>query len=79
MLKVAKDYLNENNEITNEIGTINKFSIIPMGKISINKNKGNRSGKATLKLILKGEKAYKKVTLYLQKTADSDWKIIKTD
>ena len=78
-MQVAKDYLNENSEIKNEIGNINDFSIIPLGKISVNKKNGDESGKATLKLILKGEKAYKKVTLYLQKTADSNWKIIKTD
>ena len=74
-LKVAKNYIKKSDIIKEGLGDINGFTVIPMGGLHLNTNNNGKTGDATLNLIVKGEKAFEDVTVYLHKKADSDWEI----
>ena len=71
----AIEYLSTDSQIKTEIGNVKGFGFITTGSeatISIN---GSESGQATFDLIVKGDKKYKDVTVYLRKTPDSFWTV----
>ncbi len=73
--RVAKDYIKHNYELINELGEIKGFGLIPTGGIQINKNSNGEQGSASINLIIKGQKKYKEVTVFVNKNVDSGWKV----
>ena len=75
----AKQYLQYNPGIENEIGKVVGFSIIPQGAIQVSRSEGTESGRATIKLIVKGTKGFRDVTLNLIKDDQTDWPVVHTE
>jgi hypothetical protein len=71
---VATTHLRNDNNLQTEIGTIQGFSIIPQGGLSKSTQYGKDSGAATLTLIVKGERKFKEVTVFVVKYEDQqEW------
>jgi hypothetical protein len=75
---ISKNYISTNKKIIEELGEISSFSILPIGGASIQKNKYGTTGNANIKLIVKGNKAYKYISILLYKEYNSNWKIYTT-
>jgi hypothetical protein len=69
---VAKKHLLADRALQAEIGTIQSFSIVPLGGIRKSSQGGKDSGSATITLILKGEKKFKEVTVFITKHEDQE-------
>lgn len=72
---VSKNFIINSNELTSEVGKINGFGLFPVGGISIQKDSKGEKGNATINLIIKGEKAYKSVTVLVHKDYGQDWEV----
>lgn len=72
---VAKDYIKNNSELINELGEIKAFGLIPTGGIQVSRDSNGEQGSASLNMIIKGRKKYREVTVFLNKSVDSDWKV----
>jgi FtsH-binding integral membrane protein len=71
---VATTHLRNDSSLRAEIGTIRGFSIIPQGGLSKSTENGKDSGAATITLIVKGEKKFKEVTVFVVKYEDQqEW------
>jgi energy-coupling factor transporter transmembrane protein EcfT len=69
----AERYIMNSKELSTELGEIKGVFAVPLG--SIESSQG--SGSAELNLIVKGQKKFKDIAVYLEKNADStDWKIM---
>lgn len=70
----AKKYLLSNDGIRAQVGNIQGFSVVPEGNINKSMQADKNSGLATLVLIVKGDKQYRKVTVYVVKREnEQDW------
>jgi hypothetical protein len=70
----AKLFLAGNENIKAELGEVRGFGLMATGAIQIQTSSAGESGAATINLIVKGEKAYRDVTLYLAKYPNkADW------
>lgn len=77
---IATDYLRNDEKLIQEIGEIKGFGLIPSGFIQKSSDPQGESGNAQINLIVKGEKKYKDVTVYVVKTKEStEWKIDKIE
>jgi hypothetical protein len=72
---VAKDYIINNSELINELGEIKGFGLIPTGGIQVSSDSNGEQGSASVNMIVKGRKKYVEVTVILNKSVDSDWKV----
>jgi hypothetical protein len=71
--EIAKSEIKSNNQITNEIGEIERISFIPTGGIQVSKDSQGEYGSATISFILKGNEKFKIVTILVTKYPDTDW------
>lgn len=79
-LFAVKKYLGGDNPFESEIGKISGFGLIPVGSLHISTNSTGESGEAAIVLILKGEKKYKDVTIYLEKIPGRiEWDIVQIE
>jgi hypothetical protein len=69
---VATAHLRNDSNLQTEIGTIQGFSIIPQGGLNKSTENGKDSGAATITLIVKGEKKFKEVTVFVVKYEDRE-------
>mgnify|MGYP000294038924 CR=1 FL=1 len=77
---VAKEYIKNNEQLTDEIGTVNGFGLIPTGGIQKTTDSQGTYGSATINLTIKGKKKYKDVTVYVVKYADQpEWTVEQID
>ena len=74
----VKDFLNKNNETTEEFGQINGISYIPIGSFSWSQTSEGVRGDCYYLLIVKGSKKYKRMNFIIQKDFNTDW-IVKID
>jgi len=73
----SKKYLTNNPALRSEIGNIKSFSLMLTGGIQETRDSSGEYGNATINLIIKGDKKFKDVVLYVVKTADSpEWKVM---
>jgi hypothetical protein len=73
---VTKEYLRNDTIIRNEVGDINGFGLIPIGSIQKTIDSNGEYGNATIVLTVKGDKAYKDITVYVVKHANNpNWKV----
>lgn len=71
---VAKEFIENNEVLTSKVGVIEGFGLIPMGGIQKATNSEGTSGSATINLIVKGQKKYQNITVFVVKYADQpDW------
>ncbi len=75
-LIIAEQSLSKDSELTNSIGEIESFSLLPIGQIKTKKNVDGESGQATLTLIAKGKSKFKILRVSLIKNMDSDWEVV---
>jgi hypothetical protein len=68
---VAKTYLQNNNDIKNEVGAVTGFGLIPTGGIQKSTDSQGESGNAAITLTVKGDKKFKDVIIYLVKSPDT--------
>ncbi|CAL2103484.1 conserved membrane protein of unknown function [Tenacibaculum sp. 190130A14a] len=73
--KVSKEFILNDKELASEVGTIKGFGLIPTGGISVQTNSNGKTGNANINLIIKGEKAYKSVTVFVFKDYEKDWEV----
>jgi len=73
--EVSKTYIQQNENIISEIGEIKSFGLIPTGSISKQTDSNGTTGSASINLIIKGEKAYKKVTVIVFKDYETLWEV----
>lgn len=67
----AKIFLLNDAELKTEIGNIKSFSLVPKGNINtFSSSSGSYSSDAVLYLIVKGDKKYKDVILYLEQSSE---------
>lgn len=70
----AQKHLLNDSALQAEVGTIQGFSIIPSGKFNKSSHNGRDTGSAAITLILKGEKKFKEVTVFVTKQEDqNEW------
>ncbi len=74
--KVAKRFLRNNDEIKGEVGKVTGFGLFPTGGFSIQEDSKGEYGEANINLIVKGEKAYKIVSVVVFKDYDKEWEVI---
>ena len=77
--KVTKEFLLANESLKIEIGNIKSFNILPIGSIQKNTTNDRVSGNARIHLIVKGEKKFKDVTAYVEKTTDTGWTVTRLE
>ncbi|MFZ6050508.1 hypothetical protein [Halocola ammonii] len=77
---VSKKFLTENQQVTDEVGKVEGFGIIPRGAIGKSTDSEGTYGAATLNLTVKGQKKYKDVTVYVFKYTDEpNWIVEEID
>jgi len=74
--KTAKDYLNNDSQLTSEIGEIRGYTVLPSGGIEMSSSSNGTYGAASIALIIKGTEKYRELTIYVEKTPDTDWTVI---
>jgi len=73
--EVSKEYILNNTELKSEVGKIEGFGLIPTGGISVQSDSKGEIGNANINLIIKGEKAFKCVTVFTHKDYGKDWEV----
>jgi uncharacterized protein with PQ loop repeat len=68
---VAKTYLQNNDDIKNEVGDVTGFGLIPTGGIQKSTDSQGESGNAAITLTIKGDKKFKDVIIYVVKRPDT--------
>ncbi len=69
---VAKVYIQGNEQLNNEIGSVQGFGVMPMGGVEKTTDSNGTYGSATINLIVKGQRKFRDVTVYVVKYADQD-------
>jgi hypothetical protein len=70
----SKKYLLANGTIQAEVGNIHGFSVVPEGSIHQSTQADKVNGLATIVLLIKGDKKYKRVTIYVAKNEnEQEW------
>ena len=77
--KVSKDFIINNEELRSEVGEIQGFGLFPTGGVSIQTDSNGETGSANLNLIIKGDRAYKSVTVIVFKDYGKDWKVYRIE
>ena len=73
--KVSKEYIINNEELKSEVGNIKGFGLIPTGGISVQSDSNGETGNANINLVIKGDKAFKCVTVFVFKDYGKDWEV----
>lgn len=74
--KIAIEYVTNNKELIEEIGTIQATRLMPSGGIQENTDALGSYGAAQVDLLVKGNKRYKEVSVVVTKTVDkSNWEV----
>jgi len=73
--EVAKNYIKQSETIKNQLGEVKGFGLIPLGGIQKSSDANGVKGSASLKIIIKGERKFKEVSVEVIKKANSDWKV----
>ena len=68
--------LKNHNKLISELGMIKNTSIVPVGQIQWTSAHDDQMKAAKFNIIVKGEKRYRDVTVYLEKLPDGDWTMI---
>lgn len=77
---VAKVYIQGNEQLNNEIGSVQGFWLMPMGGVEKTTDSNGTYGSATINLIVKGQRKFRDVTVYVVKYADQDdWIVERID
>lgn len=77
--KASKKYIINSEEIKSEVGEINGFGTFLSGEFSTQTNSEGQKGNASFNLIIKGDKAYKSVTVIVLKEYGKDWEVQSVD
>lgn len=77
--RVSKDYLMNDEALKSEVGEIQGFGLVLTGSISEQSDTKGETGDAMLNIVVKGDKKFKKVTVYSSKTYDKGWEIYRVD
>lgn len=73
----AKQFIGTHKGLLSQTGEIRSFYIVPQGSFNSSSKNGENSGTAQIKLVVKGEKRYKDIALYLVKENNADgWQVI---
>lgn len=73
---VAKAYLRNDAKLKNELGNITGFGLIPSGSVQKSSDSSGEYGSVIINFIVKGDRKFKDVTIYVVKTPDSpEWKV----
>lgn len=73
--KVSTDFIMQNKALKSEVGEIKGFGLIPTGGISLQTDSNGETGNANINLIIKGDKAYKSVTIFVSMDYGKDWEV----
>lgn len=74
--KVAKSFLAGDEGLRNEIGEVKTCSFIPLGSMEVSTNREGSSGNAQMLFIVKGERKFREVRVYLQKSPGTEWYVV---
>lgn len=74
--KDAKEFIINDEEIKSELGEIKGFGLIPTGGISIQSDSKGETGNADINLIIKGNKSFKSVKVFVFTDYGKDWQIV---
>lgn len=77
--RISKEFIKNNEELKLSLGNINEFGLVPTGGISVRTDSKGKTGNANISLIVKGDKAYKKVTVLVYKNYGKDWEVYKIE
>lgn len=73
--EASKQFIVNNEEMKLEVGEIQGFGFMPSGAISVQSDSDGETGNANINLIVKGEKAFKSVTVFVFKDYGKDWEV----
>jgi hypothetical protein len=74
--KIAKEYLQTDKSVSNEIGEVASVFLVPTGGISIQSSSAGQTGQANLNFIVKGKTKFKDINIQVVKEVDSNWTIV---
>ncbi|GAA4277686.1 hypothetical protein [Aquimarina mytili] len=73
-------YVSKNVDFKAELGNIEDICVLPISSYSSRSDSSGNYGNATLNIILKGDKKYKRATAYLIKEPDSlRWRVVRIE
>jgi asparagine N-glycosylation enzyme membrane subunit Stt3 len=76
----ATKYVLGNPEIKAEVGEIKTFTLIPIGSIEMGTNAEGSYGNAVINVLIKGDKAFKDLSIYVVKDIDkAEWVVEKVE
>lgn len=76
----AKDFITKDEILAKELGRIKSFGFIYSGGIEKTIDEQGTYGTATINLIVKGQKRYKDISVYVVKYADRDtWEVVSVE
>jgi hypothetical protein len=71
----ATFYLETDPKIRSEVGNVQGFGLMPTGAVSQASYNGAVSGDANFTIIVKGDKKFKDLTVYLRRTPGTPWTV----
>lgn len=74
--KIAREFLETNQFISDAVGEVTSITFIPMGGFSSTKNSAGETGQADLNFIVKGKSKFRDFNMQLVKEVNSDWIIV---
>ncbi|MCC9138938.1 hypothetical protein ACFSKU_08830 [Pontibacter silvestris] len=74
--QTAKDHLLRSEHIKREVGEIKGFGFTPTGGIAVQNDSNGETGSANVELTIKGDKAFKSVTVHVFKDYGKDWEVV---
>ena len=77
--EVSKDFIMSNEELRHEVGEIKGFGLIPTGGISVQSDSNGETENASINLIIKGDKAFKSVAVFVFKDYGKDWEVYEVE
>ena len=74
--KIAKQYLQTDKSVSNEVGEVTSIFLVPTGGISIQSSSAGQTGQANFNFIVKGKTKFKDINIQVVKEVDSNWTIV---
>jgi hypothetical protein len=71
----SKEYFNKNESIKIELGNLKNITLLPYGSMTSISNQYGAKANVNLNFILKGEKCYKTISIYLNKDFNTTWTV----
>jgi len=72
----AKEHILRSEHIKSEVGEVKGFGFTPTGGIAVQSDSNGETGSANIELIIKGDKAFKSVTVYVFKDYGKEWEVV---